>query len=394
MEELSRKLDGVSKKVRRYTKTSAHTVKGGAVALVVLLVVVVYNLTSDLGTTSLGTSEKDFRQALQLAVGGVNPAPLQNFFVAKVKAGTNDDATKSAVYWITHRFFDNGGDIYEIYDFVNSNPELVFLKDAEKIYPDIFEKIRKKEVTNYSGDALLALLAYYEAIDRHGYANMGVWGIAANKYTEFAYYSHNEHLKNPNAKYTKAAEDPRTNRVIWMNKAERFLEKANEHLFMIAGNRRDVNDLANIKMIPDDLLVGLNQYASAVENMRAFGRVFDMPYSTREIYDFNERLAKSTVPRLYFFTNYLYATSLIYGGTATEENLKAPVERLVGYARSTPKDDWRQSVSRVLSSRYDSKPGDAGMYAIDVVKGIAERSPLFTEWLKENGWTDADLQAY
>ena len=146
-------------------------------------------------------ASNDFRTSPEQSVGGVDPKPLQNLFAEKVKKGVNDSDTKSAVYWITHRYFDNGGDIYEIYDFVESHPEVVFLKEAEKVYPTIFADIKERKVGNYTRDSLLALMAYYEVIDRYGYADIAVWGMAANKFAELAQGAQRTHDANPERVY-------------------------------------------------------------------------------------------------------------------------------------------------------------------------------------------------
>ena len=334
-------------------------------------------------------SDESFRKNLQMSVGGEDPKPLQEFFVEKVKRGVNDDATKSAIYWIAHRFFDNGGNIYEIYDFVNTHPEVAFLKEAEKVYPPIFAEIRSKKVTNYSGNAILALLAYYEVIDRHGYASLAVWGMAANKYSEFAYVSKQEYLRDPNKKYPKGEMSPRVKSALMLEKSMYFANKVNQYLFQVVGTKREIGSLLTIKMIPDDLLVGLNQYGSSLQNLKSLGMVFDTPFSAAELYEFNNSLAEKTVPRLFFFTNYLYASSLVYGGSATVENVRVPLSRALSYVNSTPKSQWRGSVSRVIGSKTAH---ETSMYNYDVAKKLATLNQDFKAWLMKNGWTQQDFE--
>ena len=94
-----------------------------------------------------------------------NPKELQNFFLNDIRNGVNDKYTKSDIYFITHRFFDNGGNIYEIYDYVEANPELTFLKEAENIYPGIFKLIKERKLEPYATDSgYYAYLAYVEVI--------------------------------------------------------------------------------------------------------------------------------------------------------------------------------------------------------------------------------------
>lgn len=334
-------------------------------------------------------SEVNFRSALEMSVGGKDPKPLQNFFVKNVKDGNNNDDTKSAIYWITHRFFDNGGNIYEIYDFIEAHKELVFLKEAEMIYPDTFKLVKEKKVKNYSGDALLALLAYYEVIDKYGYGTIGVWGMAANKYSEFALIKMQEHLINPKKQYLKPELNPLYAMSLFMDKSVLFANKGSVFLTSNTRKTKKLEELNTLTIIPDDLLVGLNQYGSALQNLKAAGRVISTPFSALEIYNFNFTLVSTKVPRLYFFTNYLYAASLVYGKDATKESVRVPLSRAVEYAETTNKAQWRGSVTRVIDSKTS---GEISMYNYEVVKKLAALDEGFKKWLMKNGWTEADFK--
>ena len=84
------------------------------VLLVIIFAIIFFYIRSHKGMP-LGAKTYDYRSALQSSVGGEDPKPLQDFFIEKVKSGTKDNEAKSAIYWIVHRYFDNGGNIYEIY---------------------------------------------------------------------------------------------------------------------------------------------------------------------------------------------------------------------------------------------------------------------------------------
>ena len=119
---------------------------------------------------------------------GGDPKKLQNLFLEDIKNGKNDKFTKSAAYFITHRFFDNGGNIYEIYDYINAHPELAFLKEAEKIYPNIFDQIHKRTLPSiYVDRSYYAYLAYVEILNKHGYSDIAALGTAANQYAKLAH---------------------------------------------------------------------------------------------------------------------------------------------------------------------------------------------------------------
>ncbi len=334
--------------------------------------------------------EAGFRSSLQASVSGDNPVPLQDFFAEKVVAGESDDEAKSAIYWIAHRYFDNGGNIYEIYDFIQERPEIAFLNEAESIYPFIFADIKERKVANFSTDSLLALLAYYEVIDTYGYADIGIWGMTANRYAELAYKAKrffNENKRNPNL-----AEGELERTLDFINdtikRSRQFMEKANLFLYTHTVETGSLDELYKLNMIPDDLLVGLNQYGAALENLKGLGITTDTAFDSAELYAFNYELAKTRVPRLYFFTNYLYASSLVYGGGATAESVALPLSRAMDYTQTTDRVEWRKSVSRVINSKVAN---ENGMYAYDTVKTLASLNSDFKSWLMKEGWTEADF---
>lgn len=332
--------------------------------------------------------EPEFREVLEESVSGVDPKPLQDYFADKVAKNIKDDATKSAIYWITHRYFDNGGDIYEIYDFIEARPEVSFLKDAEKVYPTIFADIREKKVKNYSRESLIALLAYYDAIDAHGYADIAIWGMAANKYAELAQGALRMYEADPKARYPEGAVTPLGYMTTMSDRSLYYIERVHTFLKNNTQNTGTLKDLYMLSVIPDDLLVGLNQYSAAVENLRVVKHVFSTPFPTDVLYEFNAQLAKDRVPRLYFFTNYLYASALVNGGTATKDAVRVPLDRVLEYVEATPAGEWRGSVQRVIGSK---SVRESGMYSYDTVKTLASLHENFALWLMKQGWTEADL---
>lgn len=334
-------------------------------------------------------SEPEFREVLEESVSGNDPKPLQDFFADRVGENINNEATKSAIYWITHRYFDNGGDIYEIYDFIEARPEVAFLKEAEKAYPAIFDAIRARTVANYSRDSLLALLSYYDVIDAKGYADIAIWGMAANKYAELAQGGLRMHEANPRAKYSASSTSPLLYMTNMIDRSFYYVYKTHAFLELNTARTGTLDELLGLPMIPDDLLVGLNQYSAAVENLRAVGHVFQTPFLTADLYEFNAQLAEKQVPRLYFFTNYLYASALVNGGSATKENVAIPLERALAYAESTDPLEWRASVSRVINAKTAA---ETGMYSYETVKTLASLNTGFKEWLGKQGWIEGDFK--
>ena len=65
-----------------------------------------------------------------------SPEALQNSFSDDVKNGVNDQYTKADAYWITHRYSDTLGNIYEIYDYIQSRPHLAFIQTEAEVMSD------------------------------------------------------------------------------------------------------------------------------------------------------------------------------------------------------------------------------------------------------------------
>ena len=358
------------------------------VAGVVLVVIVYSTLETLVFTRSTEQVRKETtNEVIRLSTTGADQQALQNFAIAELQDGKNDDLVKSAIFWITHRFFDNGGNIYEIYDFINSHPEVAFLKDAEKIYPDAFQEIRDKKVTAYDVQSTLALLAYYESAQKHGYANISMLGLAANKYAELA------HLFYQKAKLTKdAATKDKQQRTAFnlLGRSRNFSILINDFITKNATTTRTLADLKNIGLRDEDLLVGLNQYASAQYFYRGLKQQTVSLYPPETIFAFNVQFAREKVPRLYFFTNYLWAVGNVVAGTANVMTLARPLSNVIEYGKANKGSERAAgSLSRVLNANKDK---EGSVFSHENAKVLAKGYPPFKVWLKENGWTDKDFK--
>ncbi len=324
-----------------------------------------------------------YEEVLQVSNDNLDPVPLQNYFVEQVAAGVNDDKTRSAIYWITHRYFDNGGNIYEISDFIEAHPEISFLKEAELIYPEQFQKIREKKVPKtYSFDSLYAMLAYYEVIDKNNYGDIAIWGLAANKYAELTLWSIPEDETKIDEEYLKSYRQLRS-------RSEYFIERINNFINKNTQETNTLADLNNLKTVPtDDLLVGLNQYASALLILKGTGNEARSNFSPFQIFEFNSEYAKANVPRLYLFTNYLFATSLAYSGNTSKAEVAIPLDRVVAYVREN-QNQGPATINRILSSKVNT---ERGVFDYDVTQILAAAHPGFKGWLLDSGWTEADFQ--
>ncbi len=350
-----------------------------SVVLVLILTIVFFTQRDE---APVNKTESNFEDALQLSNTRQDQSDLQNFFVEKVKDGVNDQETRSAINWIAHRYFDNGGNIYEIFDFINSHPELSFLKEAEEIYPDIFARIYRDESPKvFSFDSLYALLAYYETIDKYGYGDIAIWGIAANKYAEMAVWSIPEDEAEMNEEYLEYYN-------LMVSKSIYFGNKVRNYIYENAKETATLEDLRNIEgVIPDDLLVSLNQYASSIAYLQGVGAPVKADFSTIEFFEFTSKYAEEKVPRLYLFTNYLYAVSLVNTNVSNEQEVSVPLDRFVSYV-SDINNYGAGTVKRVIQSKDNS---ELGMFDYKMTLVLAEAHPGFKNWLSERGWSESDF---
>ena len=312
--------------------------------------------------------------------------PLQDFFVEKVKAGKNDDETQVALMWITHRYFDNGGDIYEIYDYVNSHPEISFLREAEKIHPEVFLLIKEKKVKSYDFPSIVALLAYFEIADKNNYANLGMLGLAANKYAELAFNSYNA------GNATSVPDDEiRFSRLYkeFKNKSIFFSLKANKYIIERTKITGKINDMENAGLRDDTLLVGLNQFASAQYFYKGMDLPFLSAFTPDEIFKFNVDFSRRKYIRLYLFTNYLWATSLLNGKSANIITLSTPLNNITEYGRANKNIRPEGSLSRIINAKTN---GENGMFSFKNVKDLAVIFKPFKTWLIEVGWKETDFK--
>lgn len=325
-------------------------------------------------------------EVITMSVMTENQKPMQDFLIQKIREGKNDDATKSALFWITHRFFDNGGNIYEIYDFINAHEEVAFLREAKMIYPEAFASIDAKKVKAYDMYSLIALLGYFEIANKYNYANFAMLGLASNKYAEIAsvYKKASEQNtdKNVQENARKAFEQ-------FLSRSRTFSIITDEYLMKKVTRVEDLKNLKNKDLSDDDLLIGLNQFASAQYFYTGMGKSVISTFQPEQIFKFNVAFSRTYVPRLYFFTNYLWAVSNVNAGTANMFTLVTPLNNVIEYAKVNNLALPPRSIERV---KYANKNGESGMFSHATVKSLAAAFVPFKNWLIETGWTEKDFK--
>ena len=250
------------------------------------------------------TEKKQLNQNIGDSLLRDKPKDLQDYFKAKIAKNENDSLSRAAIYFITHRFFDNGGDVYEIVDYIQSDSSLAFLEEAETVYPKIFTKILAREKLNKQ-ERLLAYLAYLEILEKSGYADAAAYGTAASKYIELYDVE----------KSTKASQFGAAELNSFKGKSVQFAHAAQGEVetFISTNGVRD-SDFSK-----DEMLVGMSQYAVALAFFKKYDISIDASYTYEEVFDFALNYATRNTLVLEAFTALNYNYALIIAGDASVE---------------------------------------------------------------------------
>ena len=369
------------------------------IGLVILCVIIIIGFLSLTYIYQVNTKDKiikverDRNDAYNASTFRNDPTIIQNSFLEDIKNGLNDKNTKSDAYFVLHRFFDNGGNIYEIYDYVSAHPEISFLNsEAEVIYPEIFKQIQTRELPNTAVDrAKYAHLAYLEVLYNHGYADIATLGTIANQYAKIAYFA-----------TTYAKEMPKKEG----DRRKRFMSRdIKKSLYFINISKNEVKDIIEGKVsndvIPRDVLVGLNQYAAALRYLMVVGgvkKVADVsPKSGKEIFAFTMDYSRRYVPELHLFTSLLDASTLALIDSNKSEEIKIALYPILDLDLNKIKISERGIITKVLDTKLEKKPQDVEDLNLDLygktnTLRLARKVPEFKVWLISNGWVEGDFK--
>jgi hypothetical protein len=350
--------------------------------------------------TSYGTKDGKERakrnfDAYYLSLRQNNPMELQNGFLEDIKNGVNDEYTKSSIYFITHRFFDNGGDIYEVYDYVNSHPELAFLKEAESIYPRIFAEISKKKKNFTYHTHLYAYCAYVETLIKYGYGDVASNATVANQYAKLAFFS--KMIMSLDANVSSKEKEFRN---------EWLVKNTDKSLKYITLTEPDIKKILNGEMtekdIPArDILVGMNQYAASLRYLEAIGVKAPTTISSREVFTFSYDYSFKHVKELVFFTAFLNASTLALISSSTPNEIKTALYPILDFdtkkVTSTNANYNLGILGKIIDAKSIAKPKKLTADNFDIyskwnIVMLAKKVPEFKKWLINNGWEESDFK--
>lgn len=317
------------------------------------------------------------------------PTALQDSFVKDVGDGMNGGETKADIYFILHRYIDNGGNIYEIYDYIASHPELAFLKEAETIYPKDFELIKKRRLPfTYSDQGMYAYLAYTEIVEKHGYADVAALGTGANQYAKMAYYkrmiirdkTEGKSLNYPNYRETDVKRD--------ISKAVYFAKKAQGEIVKIIDDKTALGDTRSI-----DTLFGTEEYASALRYLAALKVNFTSPRTAQETFSFATEFAYHSLPELYLTVSLTNASTLLLVGSSTNNEIRNAVFPFFDLKPTI--NGEKTIIDRILRARTEkpaSRYRDLDIDSLRNIVALGNKVPEFKAWLVSNGWAEDDFR--
>lgn len=298
---------------------------------------------------------------------GNAPDVIQNSFVADVNSGVNTSVTKENAFFITHRYFDTGNNITELYQYMTSHPELADIESqAEKVYPTIFETYKTTHVASGNKQDLM-YLAYLEALQKTGYADAASYSTAAAMYMTL-------YMLEPATS---------TDRALYAEKAKTFMSSAAPTInqFMTQGTTTEPYE-------KDDLVVALDQYAVALAQFEKNNLQYASPFTAAQISASAVAFARDNKLALYAFA----ALNECYILVLTNDTAAIPA---VGFGSIIESFDG-ESLSymqygltdkMINGTRYGFAPDT--LYGIQTITTIANSDPILHKFLADRGYVFA-----
>lgn len=323
-----------------------------------------------------------------------NPAILQDAFVEAVKNQVHDEQSKTDAYFIFRRYMDNGGNIYEITDYIDRYPELSFLKEAKEIFPGEYQAVQERRVPfTYSDQAISVFLAYLEILEKHGYANLATISTAAGQYAKLAYYKTSIREEKSFGHLPQYPDYSSAEVGFDIAKAQYFLDKADPLVTEVT--QKDSGVLKEWQ--PLDTVFGLEQFGSALRYLAAVQRQkWSMNEYVRADTAYNLAVGHSykNAPELYLLMTLSNATTLLLSGSPNAFQLRNAVYPF--FDIRDPRQKESGIVEKIIRSRIERPVSEFQNLSPTSRKNIVrlgETVPEFKSWLLSNGWKEEDFQS-
>ncbi len=338
------------------------------------------------GNLDLVDSRKGYYQSLFQD----DPSIVQGRFLAAVESKTVDVGAKTDAYFVTHRYIDNGGDVYELYDFFNRYPELAFLNvEAAEIRPEVFKLIRERRAPAvYSDQGMYAYLAYLEVLERHGYANVAMTSTAANQYAKLAFYKAGIRMEKSEGRLSTYPDYSLDEIASDVKKAQFFLKMAAEPVSWLVSGESSVAT-GGVQSL--DVFYAVEQYGSALRYLEAYGVSVKTKNTASEVFTFGTKFTRQELPALYLYLSLSNAATLLLVDASQNEirNALYPF-----FDIKSPEAKRSGIVERVIRARLEAPKArfrDLDLYSKKKITELGRNVPEFKDWLISNGWKEKDF---
>lgn len=356
---------------------------------------VVQSVSDDASSQSISTSSKPYSSVLMSSEGERyqqslfknHPERVQESLITAITRGGIDEWVQLDAYFFTHRYIDNGGNIYELYDFIEGSPEVAFLKEAESIYPEVFAGIRDRRAPfTYSDQGMYAYLAYLEVLEKRGYANAATLSTLANQYAKLAYYKKGIREEKsegllptyPDYSLAEIASD--------LKKGQSFYVKAEEALRVLMSAPEPVD-----ATVLDAIYAG-EQLGSASRYFSGYGNAFESETSAAEAFAFAARSAYRSAPEFYLYVSLSNASTALLVESTSELEIRNAVYPFLDIRGGNIKKSG--IVEKVIRARIEPEGArfrDLDLYSRKNIIELGRRVPEFKAWLMSNGWKEEDF---
>lgn len=371
------------------TETSKKIIKFVIVGCVICLSLGVFLSVFFYNDQLSRTRTQKYEKASQENIFLGDPKMLQNFFLDDVKNGVNDKYTKSSAFLIIDRYVTNGGNVYEIFDYIENNPELAFLKDAESIYPRIFSDVKMRNLQLvYSDRGAYVYLAYLEVLSRNNYESIAVMGTLIGQYSKLAYYKKmivEEKIKGKAIGYPDYSKEEIENDT---NKALFFIDKYRDQII------RTLSATSSLEEIDKrNILSGLVQYASGLRYLEAQGLNPTTLKEAQEVFAFVSAYSHHHLKGMYLFISLTNASTLLLLPLTTSNELRGAIYPFLTFDSKISKPNG--IFAEIIGAKYQkhvSKFADLNVNSKVNIVNLGNRVPEFKSWLIYNGWDDNDFR--
>ena len=321
-----------------------------------------------------------------MVTGGGNQ--MRDLLLDDLRHHRNDMYTKYAAYSFIRTYFNNGGDPYEVYEYVHAHSELAFLTEAETINATYFESMRNKKVPHsYSDPGMYIYLAYLEGLEKNGYGDVATLGSLAGQYAKSAYYKQMV-MKEKKKGLLPTYPDYTEEQVKYDTaKALYFYSKVNDSVRTLS--RVDISGEMN-NVISYDMLDGLTQYAAGLRYLQAFGVAVPDAVDPVTVFGFVTSYSRKHIQTKFYSTVLLDAATFVL--TSSDEGTLR--EKLSSFVFNKKLESPSGIFRRIFDSRYEvslSKFADLNPYSKENILEFAKRDKDFKNWLILNGWTEKDF---